>query len=64
MAKASEDPLLEEMKSVKMLLVLQLLMGGAKQGDIALMLGVSEATVSRLIPKEVKASLKGKNDGK
>ena len=64
MVQASNDPLLDELKSVKMLLVLQLLMNGAKQSDIAMMLGVSDATVSRLIPKDVKASLKGRGDGR
>ncbi len=43
--------LLGEMKAVKMLLMLQLLTSGASQKQIALMIGVSEATVSRMIPK-------------
>lgn len=43
--------LLGEMKAVKMLLMLQLLTAGVSQKQIALMLGVSEATVSRMIPK-------------
>ena len=43
--------LLHELKSVKMLLVLQLLATGLKQRQIAMMLGISEATMSRMIPK-------------
>ena len=63
MPKQASDVLVEEVRSVKMLLILQLLMQGAKQSDVARMLGTSEATVSRLIPKEVKLSLKGINNG-
>lgn len=63
MANDSKDDLAKEMRDVKMLLVLQLLLQGAKQSDIARMLDVSDATVSRLIPKEVKASLKGGKNG-
>lgn len=43
--------LIGEMRSVKMLLILQLVTAGASQRQIALMLGVSDATVSRMIPK-------------
>lgn len=43
--------LLQEMRSVKMLLILQLLGAGMKQKQIALMLGISDATMSRLLPK-------------
>lgn len=43
--------LLGEMKAVKMLLILQLLAAGSSQRQIALMLGVSEATISRMLPK-------------
>jgi len=39
------------MKSVKMLLILQLLRSGVKQSHIAAVLGVSEATMSRMLPK-------------
>lgn len=38
--------LLSEMKSVKMLQILQLLGMGMKQKQIALMLGISDATMS------------------
>lgn len=43
--------LLGEMRAVKMLLMLQLLKSGVSQKQVGLMLGVSEATVSRMIPK-------------
>lgn len=43
--------LLEEIRGVKMLLILQLLGQGFKQRQIASMLGVSEATMSRMLPK-------------
>jgi predicted transcriptional regulator len=47
----SVQELLDEMRSVKMLLILQLLSTGVKQKQVAMMLNVSEATMSRLIPK-------------
>ena len=51
MNDAHATALLDEMKSVKMLLVLQLLAAGTTQRQIALMLGISDATMSRLLPK-------------
>jgi DNA-binding transcriptional regulator LsrR (DeoR family) len=63
MAKETPDPLLKEMQDIKMLMILQLISAGTKQGDISQMLGVSDATISRMIPKAVKASLKGKSNG-
>lgn len=39
------------MHAIKMLLVMQLIQNGAPQKQIAAMLGVSEATMSRMIPK-------------
>lgn len=45
------NELLSEMKSIKMLLILQLLGAGMKQKQIALMLGTSDATISRMLPK-------------
>ncbi len=43
--------LLQEMKDLKMLTILQLLGAGIKQKQISQMLGISEATMSRMIPK-------------
>lgn len=42
--------LLEEMQAIKKLLILQLLGNGFKQKQIAAMLGISEPTMSRLMP--------------
>jgi Trp operon repressor len=47
--------LVDEMKSVKKLLILQLLRADVSQKHIASMLEVSEATMSRMIPKGVNA---------
>jgi DNA-binding transcriptional regulator LsrR (DeoR family) len=63
MAKEKVDPILKELQDIKMLMILQLISADAKQGDIAQMLGVSDATVSRMIPKAVKTSLNGKSNG-
>ena len=45
--------LVKEVRDVKMLLILQILSGGARQSQrqIATALGVSEATMSRMLPK-------------
>lgn len=51
MNDANAEALISEIKSVKMLLILQLLGMGMKQKQIALMLGISDATMSRLLPK-------------
>ncbi len=56
---SDRDPnLVKEMRDVKMLLILQLLSSGVKQKSIATALGVSEATMSRLLPKGLGASLR------
>ena len=56
MTKDAND-LLNEMRAVKMLLILQLLRQGVKQGQIALMLGMSEASMSRMLPKGIAKSV-------
>jgi DNA-binding transcriptional regulator LsrR (DeoR family) len=43
--------LIKEMRDVKMLLILQMLNAGVRQRQIATALGVSEATMSRMLPK-------------
>jgi DNA-binding transcriptional regulator LsrR (DeoR family) len=50
---ASDKPseLLGELKAVKMLLILQALSSGCQQKQVAAALGVSEATLSRMLPK-------------
>jgi DNA-binding NarL/FixJ family response regulator len=45
------NEVVEELRSVKMLLILQALATGCQQKHIAAALGVSEATLSRMFPK-------------
>lgn len=52
-----------ELRDIKMLMILQLLNAGVKQKQIALALGVSEATVSRFLPKGLTAGPKAKAKG-
>jgi len=54
-----------EMDALKKLAILDLVMKGVSQGDIADILGVSDATVSSMFPKGVlkKYRGKGKVDG-
>lgn len=56
MAKEGEE-LLAEIRAVKMLLILQLLRFGVRQSQIAAMLGISEATMSRMLPNGITKSL-------
>lgn len=51
MPKEAPNELAEELRSVKMLLILQSLAAGYQQKHIAAALGVSEATLSRMLPK-------------
>lgn len=53
MDKKQADELIAEMRAVKRLLVLQLLKSEISQKQIAAMLEISEATMSRMIPKIV-----------
>lgn len=54
---AKGEDLLSEMKALKMLMILQLLRSGVKQSQIAAMLGISEATMSRMLPKGITKSV-------
>ena len=54
------NELIEEVRSVKKLLVLRLLQEDISQRQIASMLGVSEATMSRMIPKGATARRRSK----
>lgn len=56
--KVSDDDLVSEMRDIKRLLILQLMEGGAPQGRIASMLGISAATMSRMLPKGLSKSIK------
>lgn len=53
MSNEDAKALIEEMQGVKKLLMLQLLAMGYKQKHIASALGVSEATLSRMLPKGI-----------
>lgn len=56
MAKDGED-LSSDIRAIKMLMILQLLRSGVKQSQIAAMLGISEATMSRMLPKGIAKGL-------
>ncbi|MGE4527246.1 MAG: hypothetical protein AB7D00_02665 [Rhodospirillaceae bacterium] len=56
MAKETND-VMGELRSLKMLMILQLLHQGIKQGQIAAILGISEATMSRMLPKGIAKSV-------
>ena len=49
-----------EMDTLKKLAILDLVMKGVSQGDIADILGVSDATVSSMFPKGVLKKYRGK----
>lgn len=56
MAKETDD-LVGELRALKMLMILQLMRQGVKQSQIAAMLGISEATMSRMLPKGLSKSV-------
>jgi DNA-binding transcriptional regulator LsrR (DeoR family) len=51
MDNVAGNSLADELRSVKMLLILQALATGCQQKHIAAALGVSDATLSRMFPK-------------
>ena len=51
------NTLIAEVRSLKMLLMLQLLSSGCKQKHLAGVLGVSEPTLSRMLPKGIAKEL-------
>ncbi|RUP09081.1 helix-turn-helix domain-containing protein [Hyphomicrobium sp.] len=53
MAHSPDEALLEELSAIKKLLILQALASGYKQKQVAATLGVSEATLSRMLPKGI-----------
>ena len=61
MASETND-VLNELRALKMLMILQLLRQGVKQSQIAAMLSVSEPTMSRMLPKGIAKSV-FKSDG-
>jgi DNA-binding transcriptional regulator LsrR (DeoR family) len=62
-SKETEE-LTAEVRAVKKLLILQLLRSGATQSQIAAMLGVSDATMSRMLPKGAAKSAKATGNPK
>lgn len=51
MENTTIESLAEELRAVKMLLILQALAVGCQQKHVAAALGVSDATLSRMFPK-------------
>ena len=51
------DILIAEVQSLKKLLMLQLLGSGYKQKQLAAVLGISEPTLSRMLPKGIAKEL-------
>jgi DNA-binding NarL/FixJ family response regulator len=57
--RQESDPSLDELRTIKKLLVLQLMMSGVQTTDIAAALGVNKGTISKLVPlRKVKRSKK------
>lgn len=52
-----KDEVAEELRSLKMLMIVQLLRQGVKQGQIAAVLGISDATMSRMLPTGLSKAL-------
>lgn len=48
---SSQDPIAAELASIKRLLIFWLLKTGMKQEQVALALGVSQSTISKMFPK-------------
>ena len=61
--EADAKALIEETQAVKKLLMLQLLAMGYKQKHIAAALGVSAATLSRMLPKGFSKDLPKRESG-
>ncbi len=53
-----DDPVVRELDSIKRLLVLQLLISGVSQGEVALALQVDQSVVSRMFPARNLRSIK------
>ncbi len=63
MTSSDTKAIVEEIQSVKKLMVLQLLAMGYKQKHLALALDVSEATLSRMLPKGISRDMLSKQAG-
>jgi len=62
MDKADAQKIIAELEALKKLTVLQLLEKGFSQNQIALTLGVGQATISRMFPKGALGKAKSKSD--
>lgn len=51
------DEFVADLRAVKMLMILQLLRSGVRQSQIAAMLGISEASMSRMLPRGIAKSV-------
>jgi predicted transcriptional regulator len=51
------EGLAADIRAIKMLMILQLLRSGVRQSQIAAMLGIGEATMSRMLPKGITKSV-------
>jgi DNA-binding transcriptional regulator LsrR (DeoR family) len=51
------EGLAADIRAIKMLMILQLLRSGVRQSQISATLGISEATMSRMLPKGIAKSI-------
>lgn len=64
MASSEQDKILAELEAIKKLHILELLTKGFSQSQIALTLGTSQASVSRMFPKgAIRKAKNGVEDG-
>jgi predicted transcriptional regulator len=57
---ANEDRIVIELEALKKLMIMDLLGKGYSQTQVALTLGIGQASVSRMFPKGVLGKVKGK----
>jgi hypothetical protein len=50
-----------DLDAIKKLMVLSLVQKGLKQGDVAAVLGIDDATLSRMFPKGLLKKVKGRS---
>lgn len=60
----SVDPTLTQLEQIKKLLILHMIVSGTRAKDIAKVLGVGKATISRLVPARGIDKRRGNSDGK
>ncbi len=59
MEKGDLQKISADLDAIKKLMVLSLVQKGLKQGNVAAVLGVDDATLSRMFPKGLLKSVKG-----